>query len=347
MFEIGKGLRNKGYNIIYAARPDSRFNLYAKEHSFKYFNIKFSADINPLTSYRLWELVKNEDIDVVCAGEEKELRLLAPVYWFGKRPGIVIRKGAALIKNRLRFKYVYNRLVDAVITPSNALGNELLELLPWLQSDKIKVLPNGVQIANKQSRATFRKELGINNKTFLTVVIGRLNTPKGHIDLIQALDKIQNELVDTIVAFIGGGEDESYLSSEVNRLGISHIVKFLGHRTDVGQILIEADMQVHPSRSEGMPNAILEGLSYGIPILATNISGITEIDMGENVIMFVPPKNPDELGVAFLKLKTDSEFRRELGKRGAGHVEKYFPLEKMILGAEAIFLESHRSGESE
>ena len=45
MFEVGKGLRNEGYNIIYAARPGSKFNKYAKDHSFKYFDIKFSSDI--------------------------------------------------------------------------------------------------------------------------------------------------------------------------------------------------------------------------------------------------------------------------------------------------------------
>ena len=343
MFEVGKGLRNEGYNIIYAARPGSKFNKYAKEHSFKYFDIKFSSDINPFISYKLWKIIKNENIDAVCAGEEKELRLLAPVYWLGKRPAIVIRKGSALIKNRLRFKYVYNRLVDTVIVPSDALRNYLLELLPWLQPDKIKFLPNGVLIAKEQNTGNFRKELGLNKDTFLAVVIGRLNTPKGHIDLIHALDKIQNDIEDTIVAFIGGGEDKSMLSEEVNRFGLSHIVKFIGHRQDVEQILSEADMQVHPSRSEGMPNAVLEGLAQGIPILATNIPGIAEIDMGKNVIKLVPPENPGDLAAAFLKLKSDSAHRRDLSERGPGHVKKYFSLEKMILGAEKIFIESYRT----
>lgn len=346
MFEVGKGLRERGYNVIYGARPGSRFNNYAKEHSFKYYDIKFSSDMNPIISYNLKKLIKSENIELICAGEEKELRLLAPVYWFGKRPAIVIRKGAPLIKNRLRFKIVYDRLVDAVITPSNALGDYLLDLLPWLKSNKINVLHNGVLIPENKQKGIFRKELEINERTFLAVIIGRLNTPKGHTDLIHAIGKIKNKLEHTIVAVVGGGEDESQLREEVKRLDLSGIVKFLGHRNDVDQILADADLQVHPSHSEGMPNAILEGLAYAVPIIATNIPGIKEIDMNKNVIEFVQPNNPDELARIFLKLKSDSSFRISLGERGRNHVKKYFSLEKMISGAENIFIDSYRSGDN-
>ena len=341
MFEVGKGLRDLGYNIIYGARPDSRFIQNAKEHSFRYYDIKFSSDINPFISFRLRKIVNNENIDLICAGEEKELRLLAPVYWFGKRPAIVIRKGSALIKNRLRFKYVYDRLVDAVITPSNTLGNYLLDILPWLQEKKINVLYNGVSIPKDNKKGNFRKELDINEQIFLVVVVGRLNTPKGHIDLIHALGKISNNLNDTIVAFVGGGEDESQLREEVQKLDLLHVVKFLGHRSDVDNILTDADLQIHPSRSEGMPNAVLEGLSHQIPIIATDIPGIKEIDMNKNVIEFVPPNNPDLLAKKILKLKDELPYRLTLGEKGLNHVEKHFSIKKMMLEAEKIFLETY------
>jgi len=142
----------------------------------------------------------------------------------------------------------------------------------------------------------------------------------------------------------GGGDDEARLIDDVNRLGLSGIVKFLGHRNDVDQILPDADLQVHPSLSEGMPNAILEGLANAIPIIASSIPGIKEIDMDKKVIEFVQPGNPDELAELFLKLKSDSSFRNNLGQRGREHVRKYFSLDRMILGAESIFKDSYISG---
>lgn len=340
MFEVGKGLREKGYNVIYGARPGSRFNDYAKEHSFIYYDIKFSSDINPIISNNLRKIIKNENIDLICAGEEKELRLLAPVCWFGKRPAIVIRKGLSLIKDRWRFKIIYDMMVDRIITPSNALADELLDLLPWLDKEKISVIHNGISIPDNVNKGIFRSDINIENNTFLISVIGRFSKQKGHEYLIEALKNIKDKLEDTIVVFVGDGEEKSRNVEKVRKYDLGAIVKFVGHRWDIGNILTDTDLLIHPSLYEGMPNTILEAMSYSTPVLATNIPGVDEIDMGEKVIELVEPENSEALADKILMLKSNPEYRIELGRKGRTHVSKHFSLERMLTVVEKTLLKT-------
>ena len=340
MYEVGIGLRKKGYGVIYCGRPASRFLSKAKSNSFRYYPLDFNADFNPITSYRLRKIIKKERIDLVCLGREKELRLLAPVLWWDRRPSVIIRKGLAVIKNRLRFKIIYDRIVDAVVTPSNALSEYLLETLPWLSAEKVKVLHNGVEIPGEVKRGIFRKELGIEAHTFLAVVLGRLTPQKGHKFLFTALSMLEHKIDDTQVVVIGEGEEGRVLRDQVDRLEIRHLVRFIGHRWDVSNILADADLLIHPSRYEGMPNTVLEALAHGTPILATDIPGVREIALRADIIAMVPPEDPESLAKLILRLKSDLSYRQLLARNGKKHVQKYFSLDGMIDGAEKIFLDT-------
>ncbi len=340
MYELGTGLRKKGYGVIYCGRPGSKFLSKAISNSFTYYPVDFNSDFNPITSYRLRKIVKEERIDLVCLGREKELRLLAPVLWWDKRPSVIIRKGLAVVKDRLRFKIIYDRIVDAVITPSNALSDDLLETLPWLSAEKVKVLYNGVEIPGPVKKGTFRKELGIGEHTFLAVVLGRLSRQKGHKFLFKALSMLEHKIDGTQVVVIGEGEEDRALRDQVDSLKIGHLVRFIDHRRDVSNILADADLLIHPSRYEGMPNTVLEALAHGTPILATDIPGVREIALREEIIAMVPPEDPESLAKSLLRLKSDLSYRQSLAWNGKKHVEKYFSLDEMINGGEKIFLDA-------
>ncbi|MCH7618310.1 MAG: glycosyltransferase family 4 protein [Candidatus Marinimicrobia bacterium] len=340
MYEVGTGFRKKGYGVIYCGRPSSRFLSKAISNSFKYYPVDFNSDFNPITSYRLRKIVKEERIDVICLGREKELRLLAPVLWWDRKPSVIIRKGLAVIKNRLRFKIIYDRIVDAVITPSNALSDYLLETLPWLSAEKVKVLHNGVEIPGEVERGTFRKELGIGEHTFLAVVLGRLTPQKGHKFLFKALSILEHKIDGIQVVVVGEGAEDRTLRDQVDRLEIRHLVRFMGHRRDVSNILADCDLLIHPSRYEGMPNTVLEALAHGTPVLATDIPGVREIALREEIMAMVPPEDPEALAKSLLRLKSDLSYRQLLSRNGKKHVGRYFSLDGMIDGAEKIFLDT-------
>ncbi|MCH7886800.1 MAG: glycosyltransferase family 4 protein [Candidatus Marinimicrobia bacterium] len=340
MFEVGKDLKKKGYNVIYCARPGSRFISAAEYLSFKYYEVRFSSDIHPLVSLKLRKIILREKIDLICTGGEKELRLLAPLFWFGRKPVIIIRKGSPLIKNKWRFKIVYDKLVDAVITPSHALADYLLELLPWLETEKVRVVHNGVEIPGGVEKGRFRKELNIDENKFLAVILGRFNIPKGHKYLFEALAMIKDEITDILVAVVGGGDQEKKFRDEAERLGIADIVNFVGHRSDVNNILSDADLLIHPSLREGMPNTVLEALAIGTAVLATNIPAINEIMDGKEVMALVPPADSKAIAEKLIQLKSDSVYRNKLAVAGKEHVTKNFSLRNMLDGSEKIFVDT-------
>lgn len=340
MFEVGKDLKKKGYKVVYCARPGSRFISAAEDLSFKNYEVRFSSDIHPLVSLKLRKIILQEKIDLICTGGEKELRLLAPVFWFGRKPVIIIRKGSPLIKNKRRFKIVYDKLVDAVITPSHALGNYLLQLLPWLEAEKVHVLHNGVEIPDGVEKGRFRKELNIDENKFLAVILGRFNIPKGHKYLFEALAMIKDEITDILVAVVGGGNQEKKFRDETERLDIADIVKFLGHRSDVNAILSDADLLIHPSLREGMPNTVLEALAIGTAVLATDIPAINEIMDGKEVLALVPPADSKAIAEKLIQLKSDSVYRNKLAVVGKEHVRKNFSLRNMLDGSEKIFVDT-------
>jgi len=342
MFEVGKGLSNKGYNVIYCGRPESKFIEMSNIKSLKNYSVNFTSDFNPFVSYKLKKIASKEKIDLICVGREKDLRLLSIAYLFRERPTIIMRKGLPLIKNRWRFKIVYKYFVDKVITPSSALKNHLLDLLPWLQSDKVHVINNGVALPGEIAKGVFRKEYNISDNTFLAVIIGRLSDQKGQKRFLEALSFVKEELNDTQVMVIGSGDDETELRNVVTSSGLSGIVKFIGHRWDIPNILTDSDILVHPSSYEGMPNLILEALNHGTPVLATDIPGIDEIADGkENVLELVPLNNINALANTFIALKSDLSKRVILAKQGRIYVQNIFPIEKMLSKTEESFIKTN------
>jgi len=342
MFEVGAGLSNKGYNVIYCGRPKSKFIEMSNLKSFKYYSVKFTSDFNPIVSYKLKKIASKEKIDLICVGREKDLRLLSLAYLFRERPTIIMRKGLPLIKNRWRFKIVYKYFVDKVLTPSSALKTHLLDLLPWLKSEKVHVINNGVALPGEIKKGIFRKEFNISDNTFLVVIIGRLSDQKGQKRFIEALSLVKDKLNDTQVMVIGAGDDETELRNEVTKLELSGIVKFIGHRWDIPNILTDSDLLVHPSSYEGMPNLILEALIHGTPVLATDIPGVDEIiDGKDNVLELVPLNNVNALANTFMTLKSNLSKRVTLAKQGRIHVRKIFPIEKMLRKTEESFIKTN------
>jgi glycosyltransferase involved in cell wall biosynthesis len=141
-----------------------------------------------------------------------------------------------------------------------------------------------------------KKQLGIEN-TFVILSLGRLDKQKNQKLLLNALSKSVNKDFVCLMVGDGGLKEELILLSK--SLGIYEKVKFLGHRTDIENILNASDLLVQSSIFEGFPNVFIEAASVGLPIVATNV-GASRTLIRENGIL-VKSQNVDEL-VEALKL---------------------------------------------
>ncbi|EJT5919227.1 glycosyltransferase family 4 protein [Clostridium perfringens] len=170
------------------------------------------------------------------------------------------------------------KLTDATITINN---DDYLITKEKLKPKKTYFL-NGVGLdldiyTNlKEKEITLkRSEIEIKESDFLIIMIGELNKNKNQIQLIEALKLIDNK--DVKALFLGVGNRLEYLKEKVVKDGLSERIKFLGYRKDVVELINISNIGVSMSYREGLPRNLMEIMSIGKPIIATNIRGSKDL----------------------------------------------------------------------
>ena len=143
------------------------------------------------------------------------------------------------------------------------------------------------------SREAARKELGLPEDGFVIGTIGRLVEIKGHAVMINAIAKLRDSYPQAMVAIIGGGEEETRLRKQVSNLGLEDTVCLSGSRAEAIKYVKAFDVFALPSFTEGLPLALLEGMSGGLPVIGSDIDTIKPYVEGLGQVCKV--KDPDSL----------------------------------------------------
>ncbi len=173
-----------------------------------------------------------------------------------------------------------NNATGAIVTflPDQA---RFLALFEHLDLQKIAVIPNGIThhaAPSATAVAEGRKRLGAQPGTFAIVQLGNLLKPKNQRLAIQMLAQIDPVLRKRIrLFFAGDGPDRPALVQLARSLGVDDLVTFLGFRHDVSRLLPGANLAIMPSLTEGMPLAMLEAMSAGVPVLTTPWIGARDL----------------------------------------------------------------------
>jgi glycosyltransferase involved in cell wall biosynthesis len=116
-------------------------------------------------------------------------------------------------------------------------------------------------------------------------------------------------------------------------------VRFLGHRTDVARVLAAADIGVLCSDHEGTPLALMEYMSAGLAIAATEVGGIPAMVRNEREALLVPPGSPAELAARLRRLCDDAALRETLGQAARARCRREFDLRPFVRTLEALYLD--------
>lgn len=143
---------------------------------------------------------------------------------------------------------------------------------------KLVVIPNGVDLRRVDAAAPIPlDQLGAIASRRAITCVARLDRQKGIDWLLQAARQFLQALPDHDLILVGDGPDAEELRILAENLRISDRVYFVGWRADVAGILKSSDVFVLPSRWEGMPNALLEAMACGLPVVATRVEGVAEV----------------------------------------------------------------------
>jgi glycosyltransferase involved in cell wall biosynthesis len=226
--------------------------------------------------------------------------------------------------------------VDRYLAVSQDIAGELVERFRW-PAAKVEVVYNAVDIErfDVASSPTLRADLGADPARPLVLTPARLDEQKGHPTLFEAATR----LPDAIFALAGEGPERAALEALAAERGIADRVRFLGHRTDIPQLLAACDVFALPSLYEGSSLAVLEAMAARRPVVSSAIGGTDElIDDGETGLL-VPPGDAGALAEALGRLLSEPELRESLAARGRERVVRDFTREAMGSRVTAIYEE--------
>lgn len=178
-------------------------------------------------------------------------------------------------------------------------------------------------------RAALRAALGLDGRT-VVVHSGRLTARKNVDLLLEAFARAAARVTGIdppLLVLLGDGPERAALEARAQAPDLAGRVRFAGFREDVPRWLGAADLLVLPSRLEGMPNALLEGMAVGLPALATAIGGCLEAVVPDESGLLVPPDDARALEEGLVRLLGDPALRARLGAGAARRVAERFTLD--------------------
>jgi len=206
------------------------------------------------------------------------------------------------------------RAPHKLLTVSQAFQRQLSDR--GVAADRITVLHNAVDPAWGEAvraldRAAVRRRLGIGERESVVLAVGRLSPEKGHVHLFAAVKQLRQAGFPIRLIVLGVGPMRAALERSAGEG-----VHFLGHVPDPSMYYAAGDLLAVSSLSEGSPNALLEALAAGLPIVATSVGGIPEIVRDYHSALLVEPRNPEALATAIRRLLEDPELATQLAAEG-------------------------------
>jgi glycosyltransferase involved in cell wall biosynthesis len=219
-------------------------------------------------------------------------------------------------------------LSNRVLTVSEMVRKQFLTL--GLDEKKAIVHYLGVSPAICSiNREQMRHQMGIKDNELIIVCVAFHSPIKGVDVLLKALKTITAEIPEVKLIEVGGSlfpQETEELRMLSDELGLKERVIWLGQRDDVLTILQCGDIYCQPSRSEGLPLAILEAMSVGLPVVAANVGGIPEAVENNITGILVEPESIQELAGALKTLIYDRQKRNEMGLCGKRQVADCFEI---------------------
>jgi len=212
--------------------------------------------------------------------------------------------------------------------------------------EKVMVIYNGIETERfkpqPETRFEYRKLLGLDENQFVIGSVGRFHTVKNWPLLITAMKGLESN-IPGIKLFLIGGSDSSPLYPSFKNIVIENqlqnTVKFLFKRNDIDKVLQAFDSFVLPSKSEGLSISILEALSSGIPVIASNVGGNPELIKPNKTGLLFESENLSDLQNRIITLYENKDLRENLIKSGRQLILEKFTQTAMIKAYEDSYKE--------
>ena len=238
---------------------------------------------------------------------------------------------------RLHTAIINSSMTTHFVCVSSRARKQALE--EGIRDDKMRVIFNGVRPIEKDIsiRAETRANLGLQAVDKMVINVGRLVPEKAQHLLIDAAAIVRKHRSDVHFYIAGEGPLQDSLTRQIQTHGLENVFSLLGNRADIPALLNAADLFVLYSETEGMPVSLMEAMSAGLPVIASDLEGIAEVVNGADTGTLIPFGDSSLLAKKMVEMLDHPEQSEKQGSNGQKRIQKHFSLDRSCSKYEDIF----------
>ena len=239
-----------------------------------------------------------------------------------------------------------HRLARRVLVNSEAIRDHLLAG-GHIAPEKIVVIHNGLSDGAERAaldndgrakqRAALLRELNLDEGAKLIGLVARLHPVKGHRYFIEAASRVAAVEPKAHFPLVGDGALRREIEEHAARLGVGDRVHLLGDRSDAALIAAGFDVAVSASLSEGLPNAVMEAMAAGAPVVATAVGGTSELVIDGTTGFLVAPADAGALTLRILDALRNTERSASMAAHGRQRMLSQFSMRRMVESVERLY----------
>ncbi|MBT8451120.1 MAG: glycosyltransferase [Deltaproteobacteria bacterium] len=320
--------RSRGVDsLVIAYLEDGPIRAALEEQGVRTLALESGPGLHPGLIWRLRSVLRREQIDVLHTHHLGPFIYGAPAAVLAGCPRVHTEHSHELYDNTRR------KLLGAMMAPLAevvAVTPEISEFRKRFPG-RCRVITNGVPLhpVEPSMRARGRALLDAEGDRFVLGCAARLSPEKNHSGLIQAFAQLRRDEPRSLLACAGDGPLAEELRSEAARAGVSEHVRWLGSVQNMDEFYAALDVCVLNSTREGLPLCLLEAMSFGIPVVATEVGGVGEL-LAQGGGILVPSKEPMVLSAALRSLAAQPELAKELGRAGKSIIDERYSIDQMV-----------------
>jgi glycosyltransferase involved in cell wall biosynthesis len=337
--ELAWGLHARGHHVVVGTRPSAKWTEECRAAGIPHAVIPMRSEVDLPSAWKLARLVREHRIEVVhCQkGKARTLALMAGLVT--DIPVLILNRGVSFPLDRWNRLGYTNRRVTAIVAVCESIKQGLLTA--GVPGEKIEVIYSGTDLARFHpgvDGGRIRAELRLAHDDYLVTQVG-MRSWRGNDDVLDAMVHVHAAAPHCRLLFVGAPPPRIASTMEKARArGIGGVVSVLGHREDIPQVLAGSDLVVDASYAGlGLTGSLREALAVETPVIGTRLEGVPELIADGETGLLVPPRNPEALSQAILRMVENPARAKAMARAGRKRVEAGFSTVEKVLRTEALY----------
>ncbi len=226
---------------------------------------------------------------------------------------------------------------DRVVVVSRALGL-FVEKYQGVHPENVEVIPNAIDPARFRTRWALPIPKDFPKEKRIIGCVGRLATQKGQRYLIEAFRRCATQLDGAELMILGSGPHEKALKRRAGSGPLAARIRFAGWRDSVEQYIPFFDLYVQPSLWEGMPFATMEAMASGVPVVASQVGGLSELIRDGKDGILIPPRDVTALADSMVRIMTDDHLKAALSRAGRRRIHTEYRADIMTSAYAQLYM---------